>query len=76
MAKHYGVSSKENKVFGWLNKFIKPGDSRLPSGWVFPDSITCLALGLESNPARIADESVRLQLFFDDGIENAKYAEF
>ncbi|WP_333605179.1 hypothetical protein [Novosphingobium sp.] len=46
-----------------------------PASLKFTDNIECLAVGIASNPAAIADEVVRMKLFFDEGVENGRYAE-
>ena len=41
----------------------------------FADTIHCLAVGIASNPATLEGESIHMKLFFDDGLENGRYAE-
>lgn len=76
MADYYNVpapppAAKQNllsKVFGGKN-------DPLATTWKFANSIECLAVGIASNPALIADNVIRMKLFFDDGSENGSYAE-
>jgi hypothetical protein len=75
MADYYGIESSSKGRSGWLSKLSNSGDALLRSGWTFPQSIECLAVGIESNPALIAEQPVRMKLFFDDGMEDSHYAE-
>ncbi|MBX7495147.1 hypothetical protein K3172_04660 [Qipengyuania sp. 6B39] len=75
LAEYYGASSPRQTSQGWLPKLFRRDDKLLAQGWTFPQTINCLAVGIESNPALIADEAVRMKLFFDDGLENGHYAE-
>ena len=75
LADHYGQSPPPKKNNGWLPKLFRPDDILLGMGWAFSQTIDCLAVGIQSNPALIADHSVHLKLFFDDGLENGHYAE-
>jgi len=47
----------------------------LVAGWTFADHIECVAVGIASNPALIADEVIHMKLFFDDGVKEGRYAE-
>lgn len=75
LADYYGASSPQNKSNGWLTKLFRSEDTLLASGWRFSQTINCFAVGIQSNPALIADRAVRMKLFFDDGFENGHYAE-
>ena len=58
-----------------LDKIFKRRDMNRAATWKFADKIECLAVGIASNPALIADEVIHMKLFFDDGVENGRYAE-
>ena len=75
MADYYGISSAPNKRRGWLSKLFQPRDVLLSQGWIFAQSISCLAVGINSNPALIAEQPVHMKLFFDEGVEDGRYAE-
>lgn len=72
---YYEITSPREKSGGWVTKFIRTRDELLSRGWIFASSINCLAVGIASNPALIADHVVRMKLFLDDGLENGHYAE-
>lgn len=75
LADYYGIPSPSSKRFGSLSKPYESRDSLLSVGWTFPESVNCLAVGIQSNPALIADYPVHMKLFFDDGVEDGHYAE-
>ena len=75
LADYYGITSSRNRRNGWLSKRFQTRDTLLSSGWTFSQSIDCLAVGIQSNPALVADLPVHMKLFFDDGMENGHYAE-
>lgn len=75
LADYYGISSPPEKRTGWLSKPFQPRDILLGKGWTFCQSVNCLAVGIQSNPALIADHAVHMKLFFDDGVEDGHYAE-
>lgn len=75
LADYYGIPPSPSRRNGWLPKPLRSRDTLLMSGWTFSQSIECLAVGIESNPALIADQVVHMKLFFDDGMENGHYAE-
>lgn len=75
LADFYDVSPPRVKPNNWRSKLLRRSDALLSTGWVFPHSINCFAVGIQSNPALIADEVVHIKLFFDDGVENGHYAE-
>ncbi|OJU16465.1 MAG: hypothetical protein BGN95_05640 [Sphingomonas sp. 66-10] len=43
--------------------------------WFFVDAIDCVCVGIQSDPARIAEEPQHLKIFFTDGTEDDRYAE-
>lgn len=75
LADYYGITSTPSRRNRWLSKPFQSRDALLRSGWTFSQSIDCLAVGIQSNPALISDHPVHMKLFFDDGIENGHYAE-
>ena len=74
MADYYGIAAPPEKQSLFSKIFSSKSDASAAT-WNFADSINCLAVGIASNPALIADDAIRLKLFFDDGIENGRYAE-
>lgn len=74
LASYYDVPAPVRAKPGVLGKSFNHKDAQVPT-WRFADSIECLAVGIASNPARIADEMIRMKLFFDDGMDNGRYAE-
>lgn len=56
------------------NAFARRNDV-LARSWKFAHSIECFAVGISSDPALVADEPIRMKLFFDQGVENGRYAE-
>ncbi|EZP73559.1 hypothetical protein BV96_01000 [Sphingomonas paucimobilis] len=75
LADYYEIPSPGKKANGLITKFVRPRDELLSRGWTFASHVDCLAVGIASNPALIADDVVRMKLFFDEGIENGRYAE-
>lgn len=75
LADFYAVTPPLEKPNDWRFKFLRPTDTLLSKGWVFPQSVSCLAVGIQSNPALIVYERVHMKLFFDEGVENGHYAE-
>lgn len=75
LADYYGIPPSSNKRFGWLSKPFQSRDSLLRKGWIFPQRVNCLGVGIHSDPALIADHPVHMKLFFDDGDEDGHYAE-
>ncbi len=75
LADYYAVPQLHDKSNGMIAQFLRPKDRLLSKGWTFSNSIRCLAVGIASDPASIADDVVQMKLFFDDGIENGRYAE-
>jgi len=74
MADYYGVAEPPEKR-GLLSQLFGKNVGISGATWKFADSINCLAVGIASNPALIADDVVRMKLFFDEGIDNGRYAE-
>ncbi|WP_298668922.1 hypothetical protein [uncultured Sphingomonas sp.] len=76
LAEYYGISTTPSASSGWLKKKnFQPKDSLLSAEWSLANSIECFAVGIASNPAAISSDFVRMKLFFDDGVENGRYAE-
>ncbi len=75
LADYYGELPPAEKSNGWLTKLFLSSDTLLATGWTFSKSIECLAVGIQSNPALIAENVIHMKLFFDDGVENGHYAE-
>jgi hypothetical protein len=72
MADYYEIPAPKELNQNVLSKIL---GRKHDATWKFSNSIECLAVGIESNPALIAKELIRMKLFFDDGIENGHYAE-
>jgi hypothetical protein len=75
LADYYGVAPPKPATAGLLGRLLRARDGDFPGRWKFTQQIECLAVGIASNPSLIADEVVRMKLFFDEGIENGRYAE-
>ena len=75
LADYYGKSPSPNKSRGWPPKLFQTDDTLLSTGWAFSQTIDCFAVGIQSNPALIADNAMHMKLFFDDGLESGHYAE-
>lgn len=75
LADYYGAPSPQDKDDSWLPKLFRGEDTHLATGWIFPQAINCFAVGIQSNPALLANDAVHMKLFFDDGMENGHYAE-
>ena len=75
LADYYEIPSSSNKRLGWPFKPFQSRDSLLSKGWIFPQRINCLGVGIQSDPTLIADHPVHMKLFFDDGEEDGHYAE-
>lgn len=71
IAGYYGVEPESPVRSGGLRALFQ----KAPNGRSFVDQIDCLAVGIASDPRNVESEPVHLKLFFDDGIENGRYAE-
>ena len=74
LAKQYGILAPQ-KPSGLLERILKKKSDRIEQGWSFANSIQCFAVGINSNPALIADDVVHMKLFLEDGVENGRFAE-
>jgi len=75
LADYYGVPAPPPATRGLLTRILNCKEIGIAPASQFARCIECFAVGLNSNPALIADEAVHLKLFLDDGIENGRYAE-
>ncbi|MCX5577236.1 hypothetical protein [Kaistia terrae] len=75
IAEHYGIPTSRPKSRWPLVNFFARNDRDIATRWKFANSIECLAVGINTDPAFIADGLVRMKLFLDDGIEDGRYAE-
>lgn len=75
IADYYGIPTPQAEEQSLLSKLFRNKDHALSAAWKFASSIECLAVGIDSNPALIAEDVIRMKLFFDDGVENGRYAE-
>lgn len=75
LAEYYGCPPPSPQRSNWLGKLVQITDKLLAKGWKLSSQIDCLAVGIQSDPALIAEEPVRLKLFFDDGERDGHYAE-
>lgn len=74
LAKQYGILAPQ-KASSLLERILRKESHRIERGWSFANSIECFAVGINSNPARIADDVVHMKLFLEDGVENGRFAE-
>jgi len=74
LAKQYGIPVPA-KASGLFERMLGKKGNRIECGWNFANSIECFAVGINSNPALIADDVVHMKLFLEDGIEDGRYAE-
>jgi hypothetical protein len=75
LADYYGISAPSIGKKSPLDRLIPGKDKSLAKAWKFVERIECLAVGINSNPALIADEMIYMKLFLEDGIEDGRYAE-
>ncbi len=75
IAEYYEVPAPSAAKRGLLSRTLGREDIGRAATWKFTDSIECLAVGIASDPAVVANEAIRMKLFFDDGVENGRYAE-
>jgi hypothetical protein len=75
LADYYGIHTNSQKKRSIFNKIFDRDEDALETSWKFANHIECLAVGIKSNPAKIAEEPVRIKLFFEDSDENGPYAE-
>lgn len=75
MADYYDIAASQVMKPNLLNKIFSRTNDAMAKTWKFPSSVDCLAVGIASNPALIEDEPIRMKLFFDEGVENGRYAE-
>lgn len=75
IADYYKVPVPSLKRRSSLDTTYSNEGGDIAKAWKFANSIQCLAVGLNSSPALLADSETRMKLFFDDGIENGRYAE-
>lgn len=75
LADYYGVPAPPPTKGGSLRNLFGKRDRDIATAWKFANSIECLAVGIDSNPALVADDVIRMKLFLDSGVENGRYAE-
>lgn len=75
LADYYNIPMPHLLKRGLLSAAFGRKNSGPAMPWRFADTIECLAVGLASDPAMIADAVVQMKLFFDEGIEDGHYAE-
>jgi hypothetical protein len=71
IADYFDIPPQGNAKPGLLGSFLA---KRNPS-WTFVSEIECLAVGIQSDPARLSDDVIHMKLFMDDGQESGRYAE-
>ncbi|AXB80191.1 hypothetical protein TQ38_026735 (plasmid) [Novosphingobium sp. P6W] len=54
---------------------LRKKSDAIEQGWSFANSIECFAVGINSNPALIADNVIHMKLFLEDGAKGGRFAE-
>jgi hypothetical protein len=75
LADYYSVPAPPPTKRGLLARILGHKDGSIETTRKFASSIECFAVGINSNPALIADEVIHMKLFLEDGVENGRYAE-
>ncbi len=75
LADYYSVPPPPPTNRGPLRNILGRKDRDLEKAWKFASRIECFAVGINSNPALVADDVIRMKLFLDEGVENGRYGE-
>jgi hypothetical protein len=70
MADYYGIAPGNRPTGGLLGRLLKS-----PACREFVSDIDCLCVGIASDPRTIEAGPIHMKMFFDDGVENGRYAE-
>lgn len=75
MADYFDVPAPPAIQPNLLSRIFPRSNDVLATTWKFAHSVECFAVGISSNPALVAEEPIWMKLFFDQGVENGRYAE-
>ncbi|MCJ2187281.1 hypothetical protein [Novosphingobium beihaiensis] len=75
LASYYNIPAPEAEKHSLFQKIFGNKSDTLAATWKFANRIECFAVGINSDPALITDDVVRLKLFLEDGIPNGRFAE-
>lgn len=75
IADHYDIPTSRPKTRWSLENFFGRKDRDIATEWIFANTIECVAVGINSDPALLADSLVQMKLFLDDGMEDGRYSE-
>ena len=71
LADYYGIAPANGSKGGLVGRLF----GKMTNPATFVTEIDCLAVGIASDPREIEAEQVHMKLFFDDGLEDGRYAE-